>query len=181
MRLLLHTCCGPCSVYPVKHLRGLGYDITGYFFNPNIHPYREFKHRLETLHEFAEQVQLELITDPNYALEDFLRRALSTDGDRCRSCYEHRLRQTALFARENGFDCYSTTLLVSPYQKHETIKEVATAIAEETGIRFEYIDFRIGWQEGVTGSKEMGLYRQPYCGCIFSERDRYYKPGKGRA
>ncbi|MHC1746045.1 MAG: epoxyqueuosine reductase QueH [Negativicutes bacterium] len=181
MRLLLHTCCGPCSVYPVKQLREIGYDVTGYFFNPNIHPYREFKHRLETLHEYAAQVKLELITDSNYALEEFLLRALSCKGDRCRPCYEQRLRQTARFARKNAFSCFSTTLLVSPYQKHELIKEVASIIAEEEGIPFEYIDFRVGWQEGVTVSKEMGLYRQPYCGCIFSEKERYYKAGRGRS
>ncbi|MBP2640820.1 MAG: hypothetical protein H6Q66_1771 [Firmicutes bacterium] len=181
MRLLLHTCCGPCSVYPVKQLRESGYDVTGYFFNPNIHPYREFKHRLETLHEYAAQVKLELVTDSNYALEDFLLRALSFKGDRCRPCYEQRLRQTARYARNNAFSCFSTTLLVSPYQKHELIKEAASIIAEEEGIPFEYIDFRVGWQEGVTVSKEMGLYRQPYCGCIFSEKERYYKAGRGRS
>ena len=181
MRLLLHTCCGPCSVYSVKQLRETGYDVTGYFFNPNIHPYREFKHRLETLHEYAAQVKLELITDSSYGLEEFLLRALAAEKDRCRPCYEQRLRQTARYARKNAFSCFSTTLLVSPYQKHELIKEVASIIAEEEGIPFEYIDFRVGWQEGVTVSKEMGLYRQPYCGCIFSEKERYYKAGRGQS
>lgn len=180
MRLLLHVCCGPCAVYPVRHLKELDYHITGYFFNPNIQPYREFKHRLETLHEFASQVKLELVADTSYTLEEFLRRALLEPENRCRPCYEQRLRQTARYARENGFDCFTTTLLVSPYQKHELIKEVAAMVAEEEGICFKYLDFRPGWQEGVEGSKAMGLYRQPYCGCIFSEKERYCKTGKGR-
>lgn len=178
MRMLLHVCCGPCAAFPVRYLTSQGIDITGYFYNPNIHPYKEYKRRLETAGEFAGKAGLDLIIRDEYTLEDFLRGALTAEN-RCAMCYELRLRQTARYARENGFDCFSTTLLVSPFQKHELIRETAERIAGEEDSPFCYFDFRSGWNEGVGISKEMGLYRQPYCGCIFSEKERYYKPRKG--
>ncbi|WP_371370727.1 epoxyqueuosine reductase QueH [Sporomusa aerivorans] len=182
MRMLLHVCCGPCSVFPLKHLREEypGYEITGYFYNPNIHPYKEFVRRLDTLKTFAARIGLaNLIIDDSYTLEEFLREALNTSGGRCRYCYDLRMRQTARYAKEHGFDCFSTTLLVSPYQQHELIIEAAQAAAKAENIQFCYIDFRPGWQEGVQISRELEMYRQPYCGCVLSERDRYYKPRKG--
>ncbi|MEG6585577.1 epoxyqueuosine reductase QueH [Dendrosporobacter sp. 1207_IL3150] len=177
MRLLLHICCGPCAAFPLKHLRDSGYEITGYFYNPNIHPYKEFTRRLETAKEFALKMNLEMIVDDRYTLEEFLNHALSASGagGRCGMCYESRLRQTARIAKANKFDCFSTSLLVSPYQKHELIKDACEKISKEEDIAFLYVDFRSGWTEGVTISKELELYRQPYCGCIFSERDRYHK------
>jgi predicted adenine nucleotide alpha hydrolase (AANH) superfamily ATPase len=178
MKLLLHLCCGPCAVFPLKQLRASGHEVVGYFYNPNIHPYKEFARRLETAKEFSEKMQLELIIDPRYLLEDFLQQALSLGSGRCVGCYELRLREVARFAKANHFDCFSTSLLVSPYQKHELIRETAEKIALEEGIPFCYFDFRIGWSEGVKISRELELYRQPYCGCIFSEKDRYYKPLK---
>lgn len=180
MRLLLHICCGPCAAYPVKDLREKGIDITGYFFNPNIHPYKEFSRRMDTLKDYAQRKNLPLLIDDRYTLEDFLKSALNAPNGRCRMCYEVRLRKAAEMAKDNNFDAFSTTLLVSPYQKHDIIKEVAEQIAAEEGIPFYYSDFRIGWKEGVAISKEMELYRQPYCGCIFSEKERYYKPRKGQ-
>ena len=173
MRLLLHICCGPCAAYPVKDLREKGIDITGYFFNPNIHPYKEFSRRLDTLKDYAQRKNLPLLIDDRYTLEAFLKNALSAPNGRCRMCYEVRLRKAAEIAKNNNFDAFSTTLLVSPYQKHDIIKEVAEQIAAEEGIPFYYSDFRTGWKEGVAISKEMELYRQPYCGCIFSEKERY--------
>lgn len=175
MKLLLHMCCGPCSAYPVKKLRDMGYEPVGYFFNPNIHPYKEFKHRLETAIEFAEKVQLPITVDREYTLEEFLVNALNAPNGRCFMCYELRLRQAAKFAKENGYEAFTTSLLVSPYQNHEVITEVAKRIAKEENIKFVYEDFRTGWYDGVDISKALELYRQPYCGCIFSERDRYYK------
>jgi hypothetical protein len=179
--MLLHVCCGPCAVYPVQHLREDGYDITGYFYNPNIHPYKEFKRRLETAQEYAAKTGLELVVDASYTLEEFLRLALDAPQGRCRECYGLRLRHTARYAKREGYDCFSTTLLVSPHQQHEIIKEAGLQVAEEEGIPFCYIDFRPGWPEVVRLSKELELYRQPYCGCVFSERDRYYKPRKGNS
>lgn len=176
--MLLHICCGPCAAYPVKYLRKQGHELVAYFYNPNIHPYKEFSRRLETGREFAAKVGLELVVDDAYTLEDFLARALAAGGGRCRACYELRLRQAARYAKANGFDCFSTTLLVSPYQQHETIKSVAEEIAAAEGVPFCYVDFRPGWHEGVAISRELELYRQPYCGCVFSERDRYKKVRK---
>lgn len=182
MNILLHMCCGPCACYPVPKLRSEGHDITGYFFNPNIHPYKEFKHRLTTAQEYAQKVDLKLIVDTNYQLRDFLQRALTieknTDGlnldnRRCRMCYAWRLHQTAIYAKENNFNAFSSTLFVSPYQNHEMMKDVAQKISQAVGIPFFYEDFRPGFAEGTQTSIDLELYRQPYCGCIFSEEERY--------
>lgn len=178
MKMLLHVCCGPCAAFPVKYLYVHGYDVVGYFYNPNIHPYKEFSRRLETAKEFAAKVGLELVVDDRYTLEEFLQRAMTGTQGRCRECYELRLRHTARYAKANGYDCFSTTLLVSPYQQHDWIREIAEDIADKEEVPFCYIDFRAGWTEGVQISKEMELYRQPYCGCIFSEKERYLKPRK---
>ncbi len=181
MRMLLHVCCGPCSVFPLKHLQENYPDcqITGYFYNPNIHPYKEFVRRLDTLRDYAGKIGLDnLIIDESYELEDFLRAALTTPGGRCRYCYDLRLLQTARLAKLHGFDCFSTTLLVSPHQQHELIKAAGERAARTEGIDFFYQDFRPGWQEGVKISRELEMYRQPYCGCVLSERDRYYKPAR---
>ena len=178
MNLLLHMCCGPCSCYPVKKLREDGIEPTGYFFNPNIHPYKEWDMRLKTAKEFAEKVDMKIITDENYMLRDFLKKALmaeSVENGRCRMCYTWRLEQAAKFAAENGFDSFTSTLLYSIYQQHDLMKETAGFFAEKYGVSFYYEDFRTGWQEGTDISIDLGLYRQPYCGCIFSEEERYSK------
>lgn len=178
MNLLLHMCCGPCSCYPVKKLREDGIEPTGYFFNPNIHPYKEWDMRLKAAKEFAEKVDMKIITDENYMLRDFLKKALmaeSVENGRCRMCYTWRLEQAAKFAAENGFDSFTSTLFYSIYQQHDLMKETAEFFAEKYGVSFYYEDFRTGWQEGTDISIELGLYRQPYCGCIFSEEERYSK------
>lgn len=176
MNLLLHMCCGPCSCYPVKVLREQGIEPTGYFFNPNIHPYKEWDMRLKAAEEFAARSELKIITDKHYMLRDFLRRALAAEqveNGRCRMCYTWRLEETARYAAENGFDAFTSTLFYSIYQQHELMKETAEHFAKVYGVKFHYEDFRPGWQEGIDMSVELGLYRQPYCGCIFSEEERY--------
>ena len=176
MNLLLHMCCGPCSCYPVKVLREQGIEPTGYFFNPNIHPYKEWDMRLKAAEEFAARSEMKIITDKHYMLRDFLRRALAAEqveNGRCRMCYTLRLEETARYAAENGFDAFTSTLFYSIYQQHELMKETAEHFAKVYGVKFHYEDFRPGWQEGIDMSMEMGLYRQPYCGCIFSEEERY--------
>ena len=173
MKLLLHACCGPCACYPTEKLTADGVDFTILYFNPNIHPYKEFKHRLSTLREFCEKKEYNLVINKDYALENCVRGMLSEPTVRCAYCYRLRLRYAAQFAKENGFDAFSSTLLVSPYQKHELIKKAAQAAAEEFDIPFYYEDFRSGYQRGVDISLDMGLYCQQYCGCVFSERDRY--------
>lgn len=173
MKILLHACCGPCACYPTEKLRADGKDFDILYFNPNIHPYREFKQRLSTLMEFCKKQQIELFVDKEYSLEECVRGMLAEPTVRCAYCYRMRLRYAARFAKEHGYDAFSTTLLVSPYQKHGLIIKEAEAAAAEFDIPFYYEDFREGYQRGVDISLELGLYHQQYCGCVFSERDRY--------
>ncbi len=175
MEILLHICCAPCTIYPLKTLRQQGSQIKGYFYNPNIHPYREYQKRRETLEAYAGMCQLEVFFDEGYDLGLFLDRTRPWGPERCRACYEIRLEATARRAKKEGFEAFSTTLLYSRFQKHDWIREVGTRIGERLAIPFHYQDFRPGWSEGVRESKELGLYRQPYCGCIFSEKERYKK------
>lgn len=174
MKILLHTCCGPCLTYPVDFLHTSGdWDITAFFYNPNIHPYQEFKRRIETLVSFCEHTGIRLIADKEYGLQEFMRRVVFHEQKRCSICYSLRLRSTVAYAKANDFSSFSTTLLYSRYQRHDTIKQLCYALAEEFDIPFVYHDFRAGWQQGIDLSIASGLYRQPYCGCIYSEQERY--------
>lgn len=173
MKLLLHTCCGPCSIYPVSVLRDRGVQTTGFFFNPNIHPLTEYRKRLSALSDVASAMDFPLIVKDHYLLKEFLREIVFREADRCLFCYRIRLEATADEARRLGADAFSTTLLYSVYQKHEAIQRVGEEVAKEREIPFYYEDFRPGWEEGVKRSREMEIYRQPYCGCIYSEMDRY--------
>ncbi|WP_028585782.1 epoxyqueuosine reductase QueH [Desulfogranum mediterraneum] len=175
MKLLLHSCCGPCAIYPVARLRQQGHNPTAYFFNPNIHPFREFKKRIAALRQFGEMVDLELEIDTNYGLTDFLRQVVFKESKRCPLCYRMRLEQTARRAAELGMEAFTTTLLYSRYQQHQLIRTQGEQLAERYGLRFHYEDYRPGWQEGIDQSLAMELYRQPYCGCIYSEQERYDK------
>ncbi len=173
MRILLHTCCGPCALYPLRTLRAAGHDVTGFFYNHNIHPYQEYARRRDALLQMAEQESLPLIMRDNYDLEEFLATVSQQPELRCGYCYSSRLRATAEAAAAEGFDAFSASLLYSRYQKHEQIRELGEQIGREYGVAFHYQDFRPGWQEGIRISKELGLYRQQYCGCIYSEKERY--------
>ncbi len=173
MRILLHICCGNCAIYPVKMLREQNHQVAGYFYNHNIHPYQEFRRRLDTTREYAEQVELEVSYDEEYRLEEFLAAVAHDPANRCEYCYRSRLTATAREAKRLGFDGFTTTLLYSRYQKHQEILDFGRQLADEYGLKFHYEDYRTGWNEGIRISKEMGLYRQQYCGCIYSEKDRY--------
>jgi predicted adenine nucleotide alpha hydrolase (AANH) superfamily ATPase len=173
MKVLLHVCCANCAIYPVQVLREKGSDVTGYFFNHNIHPYQEFRRRLDTVHDYAGQVALPLIIDDTYALDEFLANVAGNPAQRCLYCYQSRLEATARTAAGHGFDAFSTTLLYSRYQQHEVIRACGEELGRRYGVEFIYEDFRSGWQAGIVASKTLGLYRQQYCGCIYSERDRY--------
>jgi predicted adenine nucleotide alpha hydrolase (AANH) superfamily ATPase len=174
MRVLLHICCANCAIYPVKILREQNMQVTGYFFNHNIHPYQEFKRRLDTVKEYADQVDLDVIYRDEYLLEEFLSNVAQEPQCRCDYCYQSRLAATARLAAEQGFDAFSTSLLYSRYQQHDNIREIGEALAQKYNLEFIYQDFREGWNKGIKTSKKMGLYRQQYCGCIYSEKDRYY-------
>lgn len=171
--VLLHTCCGPCTIYTLKSLREEGLEVTGFFFNPNIHPYTEFGKRLATLKDYAAHVNLPLVVDREYDLPGFLSGALENKKDRCLFCYRVRLDRAFQQAREHGADGVTTTLLYSRFQKHDAIKAVGEDLSHQYGIPFLYRDFRKGWGEGVAESKRLNMYRQQYCGCIFSEWERY--------
>ncbi len=173
MRILLHICCGPCTIYPLRILRETGHEPTGFYFNPNIHPFQEYKRRAETLALYARERELPVIWSEDYGMETFFRRIAGREEDRCRYCYLLRLKETVRIAKERGFAAFTTTLLYSKFQQHEVIREISERLGREQGISFIYVDFRAGWREGVRLSKERGMYRQPYCGCLYSEQERY--------
>ena len=150
----------------------------GYFFNPNIHPYQEYQKRLGTLRKYSEEVGLKVIYRDEYLLEEFLRNVSQRPEERCLYCYSIRLEATAQEAKRQAFDQFSTTLLQSAHQNHNLIKETGERVAKEVGIPFYYEDFRQGWRKGVEVSKAMGLYRQQYCGCIYSEKERFLNKNK---
>ena len=176
MKILLHICCAPCAIYPIKILRMEDFDIMGFFYKHNIHPYMECIRRLETLQSYAASIDLGVIYQEGYDLEGFLQNVVFRESERCSYCYYERLRSTALMAKRGKFDYYSTTLLYSKFQKHDKLKSIGKEIGKSVGVQFYYQDFRIGWKEGVEASKRLGLYRQQYCGCIYSEKERYFKP-----
>jgi predicted adenine nucleotide alpha hydrolase (AANH) superfamily ATPase len=169
MKILLHICCAPCAIYPVSELRSRGVDVAGFFFNHNIHPYQEYRRRLDTVREYADKVSLPVVWRDDYRLEEFLGAVAGSPAERCSYCYFSRLEAAA----EGGFDAFTSTLLYSRYQKHDDIRLAAERAAERHGVSFFYDDWRRGWQEGIRVSKELGLYRQQYCGCIYSEKERY--------
>ena len=172
MKLLLHTCCAPCSVYCIKSLRAQGIEPTLYWYNPNIHPYEEYKARRDCLKEYAKVAGVELILDDAYGLDEFCKKVIDNLSTRCEDyCYPTRLRHTFDYAKANGFEAVSTTLLYSIYQKHDFIDELMYALGRETGVNYLYCDFRTGWQEGQDEARALGLYMQKYCGCVFSEEE----------
>jgi predicted adenine nucleotide alpha hydrolase (AANH) superfamily ATPase len=173
MKILLHICCANCAIYPLERIKERGDQVVGYFFNPNIHPYQEYQKRLESLRRYSEEVGLEVVYRDEYLLEEFLRNVSHRPEERCQYCYTTRLEATAKEAKKTGFDAFSTTLLQSAHQNHQLIKQTGECLAEEFGISFYYEDFRQGWRKGAEVSRAMGLYRQQYCGCIYSERDRF--------
>ena len=173
MKLLLHTCCAPCSVYCVDELKKENIDVTSYWYNPNIHPYKEYEARLECLKVYDKQIGIPLIIDDYYGLRDFCKNVVDKIDNRCGYCYLCRLEKTAKYAKENGYDAFSTTLLISPYQEHELLKKTGYMLERKYGVKFLYKDFRPGFREGQKKAREIGLYMQKYCGCIFSEESRY--------
>jgi predicted adenine nucleotide alpha hydrolase (AANH) superfamily ATPase len=178
MKMLLHICCALCAVYPVEILSAQGHQVQGFFFNPNIHPYQEFSRRAAALEDYAAETGLPIIWDRTYDLEGFLRRIVFREQERCRFCYHVRLTAAAKVAKSGKFDAFTSTLLYSKFQNHTLIRELGDQVGREEGVPFHYGDFRQGWTTGRERSKQMGLYRQQYCGCIFSERDRFLHPPK---
>lgn len=175
MNVLLHMCCAPCAIYPLSRLLQQGFSPIGFFYNPNIHPYQEHEKRLAAVREYSRLIALPLEVHGGYELDRFLERTLGKGAHRCEQCYRMRLSAVAQEAGKRGFRLFTSSLLYSKYQNHDLIRGVADEMAAEQGVEFYYEDFRAGWREGIAKSRELGLYRQQYCGCIFSERERYEK------
>jgi hypothetical protein len=160
-------------MYPASVFEGEGTDFSCYFYNPNIHPYREFRRRLNTFIDLADSRSYSYIVDRDYGLKEFLRRVVFKENVRCGHCYRMRLGQTAKIAAQRHHHGFTSTLLYSTYQNHALIRMQAEQSAVTEGVPFIYHDFRVGWQQGINESIANDLYRQSYCGCIYSEQERY--------
>jgi len=163
-------------VHPLDDLRSEGHEVTALFLNPNIHPYSEFLRRHDAFTIYTGDRNVAVLEDDlNLGLEDWLREVVFREAQRCRICFNLRLERTASLAQKHGFDAFSTTLLYSRFQKHELLRAVGEAVSEAYRIPFLYKDWRKGWNEGVKKYRSLGLYRQKYCGCIYSEKERSAK------
>ena len=178
MKTLLHICCAPCANQCVKSLREENIEVTGFWYNPNIHPFTEYRARRNCLREYAQSVELPLIEQDQYALRPFVRAVAEDIVHRCVKCYEMRLFETARVAKEQGFDSFTSSLFISPYQNHQLMKDVAMRAAETYGVEFLYRDFRDLFKAGQAYAREHEFYMQKYCGCVFSEEERYLKQNK---
>lgn len=175
----MHTCCAPCSVYCIDELRSGNIEPVIYWFNPNIHPYMEYKARRDCLKEYTKNINIEAIFEENYGLDEFCKNVVNGLETRCEDyCYPVRLEQTAKYAKEHGYTHFTTTLLVSPYQKHEMIKNIGEKIAKNYELEFLYRDFRVGFREGQAKAREIGLYMQKYCRLHFLRGANNFSPHK---
>lgn len=174
-RILLHTCCGRCTTYVLERLQEEGFQVTGFWYNPNIHPYLEHERRREAMLAYAQKVNLPMIVHERYEMPLYLREVVGEEIGRCNLCYRMRLTKTAQTAKESDFPCFTTTLLMSIYQDRDLIGRVGEEVAREEGVEFYYEDFTPGWQQHHELSREAHIYKQKYCGCIYSEWERYRK------
>ena len=174
-KILLHICCAPCAIYPLKVLRSEGLEVMGFFYNRNIHPYEECRRREQALKAYAEAQSLRVIYQEGYDMEGFLQNVVFREKERCAYCYHDRLKATAALAKHGKFDYFTSTLLQSKFQKHDLVREIGESMGKSYGVPFYYRDFREGWKEGIETSKGLNMYRQQYCGCIYSEKERFYR------
>lgn len=172
-KVLLHVCCAHCAAYTVEHWRRQGCEVSGFWYNPNIHPYSEHQNRLESMRKLAQEIELPLIIAGGYDMPEYFRRVAGKESQRCQLCFDLRLSATADTAREKGFDAFTTTLLISPHQQHETLLKTGNRIAEEKLVKFLYADLRKRYSDSRRLTKPLDLYRQQYCGCLYSEWERY--------
>lgn len=177
MKILLHTCCAPCLIYPRQRLCEKDFEVAAFFYNPNIHPYTEFKKRSDALKEYTDKNNITVYFYEEYDIENFFQAINNNEEEpkRCTACWRLRLKKTAQKAKELGFDAFTSTLLVSPYQSQEIIKDIGDSIAEEEGVEFYFEDFKPDFKLAQKEAKELNLYMQKYCGCLYSERARYIK------
>ena len=176
MNTLLHVCCAPCANQCIDELRRQGHALTALWYNPNIHPFTEYRARRNTVRDYCQLVTLPLIEADEYALRPFVRAVAADIDHRCGVCYRIRLDRAAAEAAARGFEAFTSSLFISPYQNHELLREIAEEAAEAHQVRFLYQDFRPLFRAGQERARELGLYIQKYCGCVFSEEERYRKP-----
>ncbi len=192
MKILLHICCSNCALYPVKILREEKHDFTGFWYNPNIHPHDEYTSRINSVKLLSQKWDIDMIFREEFTPVDFFRPLNIEDTalieeicsnipdnldippfpERCKSCYLLRLEKTAEHAAKEGFDAFSTTLMISPYQDFEQIAHTGESLAEKYNIPFHLKDYRPYFRDAMSLSKDLGLYRQKYCGCAFSREER---------
>jgi len=183
MKLLLHACCAPCSLQCIEALAGEELRPDLFWYNPNIHPFTEYRSRRDSLCAFAEAGGLSLVMEDEYGLRAFVREVEGKNfltekngcNPRCAFCYRLRLEKTAALAAEKGYDAFSSTLLISPYQNHALLREIGEDLAARYGVSFLYRDFRPRFRLGQNQAREAGYYMQKYCACIYSEEERYSK------
>jgi len=182
MKLLLHTCCAPCLIYPLERLRTEGFDVTGYFYNPNIHPFKEYNNRKDEVLKYSKKAGV-VIVYPDYDPKEYFRaiNLMEERLGRCPICWYQRLDAAAQLAKKNGFTHFSTTLLVSPYQDQDSLKDIGSDIALLQGVEFYYEDFRTGFKSAHDAARKDGIYCQNYCGCIYSEIERSQERKKSPA
>lgn len=181
MNILLHICCAPCAIFPVEQLKRKANRVGGFFCNPNIHPYSEYLKRKSEVEKYAASAALTM-TYSDYGIEGYFQHIVYNEAmrNRCPVCWWLRIEKTARFAKDNGFDAFTTTLLGSPYQDHDTIKDICEDVAKRLGLGFYYEDFRVGFKKAHDEAKSSGMYCQNYCGCLFSEKDRIEKVSKDK-
>ena len=175
-KLLLHVCCGPCALGSVPAFRADGFEPAGYYFNPNIHPWHEYEKRWETLKQVSGMLGMELLPPGEYNYKEHLLTALQGEN-RCEACYRLRLMGAAQKAAESHINAFSTTLFISPYQDKEKLAKAGREAGEKYGVRFVLKDLRPYFRQAQEEARRNNLYRQGYCGCIFSEVERYGKKG----
>ena len=171
--VLVHSCCAHCAAYTVDYWRQQGYEVSTLWYNPNIHPYTEHQHRLEAMQSLAQEMDLPLMIDGGYDIIDYFRRVVGHEAERCSYCFRLRLSKTSEVARQKGFSAFTTTLLISRHQKHDLLREIGSELAVEKGIDFLYADLRKRYSDSRHMTKGLNLYRQQYCGCVYSEWERF--------
>ncbi len=176
-KVLVHTCCAPCVIKCAEVLKNEEICPVLYWYNPNIHPWTEYNTRKINLINFAEQSNINYVIIDEYNIKNFIVGVypnFSVDN-RCKKCYETRLENTVKYAQKNNYRFFTTSLLISPYQNHELIKEICVNLSQKYEVKFLYRDFREYFRAGQQEAHERKIYVQKYCGCIFSEQERYLK------
>lgn len=173
MKLLLHVCCAPCAIFSLSEARKDKFAVTGFFYNPNIQPGFEYAKRKKEAENYFKSEKSEFVSF-KYDTSIFFKNIDGSENKlkRCQACWEMRLKKAVSFAKETGFDAFTTTLLASPYQEHDILKSICGNLSDNSGVNFYYKDFRVGFRDAHRLAREKGMYCQNYCGCVFSIVER---------